>query len=87
MSAREPYLKALRFGWLTDPFVRVQLFDGFQTTADSVCGRLPALVREAGYVEVEETRRERSVLGTLALYRAVRISDPATPPGASRGRP
>lgn len=68
-------LHILDWGKAQDPlmrllFVLVQLFDGFATTTDSVRGRLVGLLREAGYAEVEETHRERTILGTLALYRA-----------------
>lgn len=52
-------------------FLSVQLLDGFRTTADNVRGRLPALITNAGFV-VAETHRERTLLGTLSLYRAVR---------------
>lgn len=51
-------------------FLLVQLLDGFETTTDNVNGLLPALVEEAGFVEVEETRRLVTVFGTLSLYRA-----------------
>jgi ubiquinone/menaquinone biosynthesis C-methylase UbiE len=52
-------------------FLPVQLLDGFETTSDSVRGLLMPLMREAGFEEVSETRRERTVFGTLSLYRAV----------------
>ena len=51
-------------------FLPVQLLDGFETTQDSVRGVLPSLMREAGFAEVAETHRERTLFGTLALYRA-----------------
>lgn len=53
-------------------FVAVQLLDGFRTTADSVAGRLPALIVEAGFHDVCETQRLRTPLGTISLYRARR---------------
>lgn len=53
-------------------FLSVQLLDGFRTTADNVRGRLPALIAEAGFAAVEETHRERTIFGTLSIYRAVR---------------
>lgn len=53
-------------------FLMVQLLDGFRTTSDNVRGRLPALVAEAGFDAVEETHRERTLFGTLSIYRAVR---------------
>jgi ubiquinone/menaquinone biosynthesis C-methylase UbiE len=51
-------------------FLGVQLLDGFETTRDSVRDRLPTLMRDAGFVAVEEIRREATVFGTLAYYRA-----------------
>jgi ubiquinone/menaquinone biosynthesis C-methylase UbiE len=53
-------------------FVAVQLLDGFATTADSVAGRLPGLIETAGFDDVCETRRLRTPLGTISLYRARR---------------
>jgi ubiquinone/menaquinone biosynthesis C-methylase UbiE len=53
-------------------FVGVQLLDGFATTNDSVTGKLPAFLREADFRDVEETRRLRTPLGTMSLYRARR---------------
>ena len=37
--------------------------------------RLPELLREAGFVDGEETGRSMSIVGTLSLYRAVRPHD------------
>lgn len=53
-------------------FLAVQTLDGFATTSDSVRGMLPRYMEEAGFRPVAETHRERTVFGTLALYRAVR---------------
>lgn len=53
-------------------FLAVQLLDGFATTTDSVRGMLPRYMEEAGYRSVAETHRERTVFGTLGLYRAVK---------------
>lgn len=53
-------------------FVLVQLLDGFDTTGDSVAGLLPDYMRMAGFASVTETRRERTLFGTLAFYRAVK---------------
>ncbi len=53
-------------------FLSVQLLDGFETTADSVEGRLPEHMRQAGFVEVIETHRRRTLFGTLSMYRARR---------------
>lgn len=51
-------------------FLSVQLLDGFATTTDSVRGRLPLMMEEAGFREVEERHRETTLVGTLCLYRA-----------------
>ena len=51
-------------------FLGVQLLDGFETTRDNVRGRIVPLMREAGFAAARETHRERSVFGTLSLYRA-----------------
>lgn len=53
-------------------FLPVQLLDGFATTSDNVHGRLPALIAAAGFRDVAETHRARTMLGMLSLYRAVR---------------
>ena len=53
-------------------FVGVQLLDGFATTNDSVAGKLPAFLRASEFRDVEETRRLRTPLGTMSLYRARR---------------
>jgi hypothetical protein len=37
---------------------------------DNVTGRLPDLFREAGFVDVQETKNFGTVYGTLTLYRA-----------------
>ncbi|MFA5939933.1 MAG: class I SAM-dependent methyltransferase [Sinimarinibacterium sp.] len=51
-------------------FVGIQLLDGFATTADSVAGLLPELMRTAGFANVQETRRFSTVFGTMSLYSA-----------------
>lgn len=53
-------------------FLSVQLLDGFATTGDSVRGMLPEYMERIGFRGVAETHRERTVFGTLALYRAVK---------------
>lgn len=73
--ARDGELHILDWGKAQDPlmrsmFVVVQLLDGFETTTDSVRGRLVELLHEAGFDPAEETDRSRSILGTLSLYRA-----------------
>ena len=56
--------------WMRLAFLGVQLLDGFETTRDSVQGRLIPLMEEAGFQLVCETEREKTVFGTLSLYRA-----------------
>lgn len=53
-------------------FLGIQLLDGFATTTDNVAGRLPEFMREAGFTDVQETRRFSTVFGTMSLYRARR---------------
>lgn len=50
-------------------YLSIQALDGFETTSDNVRGRLPDLMREAGFGEVEETQRRMTVYGTLSFYR------------------
>ncbi len=55
-------------------FVLVQLLDGFATTGDNVAGLLPTFMADCGFVDVSETRRFATPLGTIALYRARRAT-------------
>ena len=52
-------------------FLAVQALDGFETTSDNVQGRLMPMMEAAGFESVEETSREMTLFGTLALYRAI----------------
>lgn len=56
--------------WMRAAYLPVQLLDGFATTSDNVNGRLMPMMRDAGFDDVEETHRERTLLGTLSLHRA-----------------
>lgn len=47
----------------------IQLLDGFETTADSFAGKLPVLLTEVGFVNVEETRSFNTLFGTIRLHR------------------
>jgi ubiquinone/menaquinone biosynthesis C-methylase UbiE len=49
-------------------FQAIRLLDGYETTADAVAGRLPALIAEAGFARVRHTRNFATVFGTMALY-------------------
>src|SRR4051794_4132591 len=55
-------------------FLGIRLLDGFENTADNVNGDLPAIFEEAGMARAEQTDRLRTVLGTMALYRAERTN-------------
>jgi ubiquinone/menaquinone biosynthesis C-methylase UbiE len=54
-------------------FQSIRLFDGYATTADSIAGRLPQLMGEAGLQGVEHTRNFATIFGTLALYCARKV--------------
>jgi ubiquinone/menaquinone biosynthesis C-methylase UbiE len=51
-------------------FAVVRLFDGREGTRDHAAGRLATLVREAGFGQVEVTRRVRTAFGMLELLAA-----------------
>lgn len=58
-----------------DPAMRVAFFairalDGRQNTADHAAGRIPQIIRDAGFSDVRTTGRLRTVLGTLELLEA-----------------
>jgi ubiquinone/menaquinone biosynthesis C-methylase UbiE len=53
-------------------FLGIRLLDGFENTADNARGDLPRIFEEAGLERAQQTDRLRTVLGTLALYRARR---------------
>jgi ubiquinone/menaquinone biosynthesis C-methylase UbiE len=55
-------------------------FDGAERTGDNLDGRLPALIRAAGFPDVAETEQWTTAFGTLTLFRARAV----TPPGAAR---
>jgi ubiquinone/menaquinone biosynthesis C-methylase UbiE len=51
----------------------IQLLDGFETTGDNFRGRLPDLIKRAGFENVEETNRFNTVFGTIRLLRSRKI--------------
>ena len=55
-------------------FFLVQWLDGFTTTTDNVKGRLPELIRDAGFAEVREVNHFNTPFGTLRLTIAVKPS-------------
>jgi SAM-dependent methyltransferase len=50
----------------------IALLDGADRVRPNLEGRLPELVRAAGFVDVTETERWTTLFGTLALHRARR---------------
>jgi ubiquinone/menaquinone biosynthesis C-methylase UbiE len=53
-------------------FIAVQLLDGFANTRGNVQGKLISLFEGAGFGDVSQARAFSTLLGTLALYRAVK---------------
>ena len=45
----------------------IQLLDGFETTSDSVAGKLPSLISAAGFTDVTSEQRVNTSLGTIHL--------------------
>jgi ubiquinone/menaquinone biosynthesis C-methylase UbiE len=65
------------WGRPADPLMRllslqVRLGDGLAPTRDNLSGALPRIFEAAGLAGAAETRRLRTVFGTLAFYRAER---------------
>jgi len=58
-------------------FLAVQCLDGFENTRDNVAGRLVSLFEEAGFSGVRESQTFSTMLGTIALYRAVKPVSPS----------
>ncbi len=50
----------------------IRAFDGFSNTRNNFRGALPEIFERGGLEHAEETHRLRTILGTLALYRAKR---------------
>jgi ubiquinone/menaquinone biosynthesis C-methylase UbiE len=48
----------------------IQFLDGFETTADSFAGLLPALMASAGFTSVQETGAFNTIWGTIRLHKA-----------------
>jgi ubiquinone/menaquinone biosynthesis C-methylase UbiE len=53
-------------------FLPVQALDGWQTTRDSVAGVLPEVMAGAGFADARHRRDFATVLGTMALYSALK---------------
>lgn len=57
-----------RYARIAFPLIR--RFDGLEVTEANYRGRLPELMREAGFLDAEETGFESTVYGTLSYFRA-----------------
>ncbi len=55
-----------------------QLFDGIKNTRDNINGRLPELMREAGFKDVCILKKYNTVFGTLQLFEATKRESPNT---------
>lgn len=53
-------------------FLSIQVLDGFANTGDHVRGLLPGYLRDAGFIDVVEARRERTIYGIVSFYRGTR---------------
>lgn len=53
-------------------FFMVQLLDGFETTGDNVCGRLPGMIADAGFSGVREEGRLATLFGAITYWRTVK---------------
>lgn len=47
-----------------------------EETADLIEGVLPEMLRQAGFIEVEETARQMTIFGTLSLYKGQKPAPP-----------
>lgn len=68
-------LHVLDWGRPQDPltaagFLALRALDGFAVTADHARGRLPSLIRDAGFADVQRLDRFRTIWGTVELLRA-----------------
>lgn len=60
-------------------FMAVRLLDGFGPTRDHAAGVLPSLIAQAGFADVETTRRFNTPCGTMALFKARKFSTNLNP--------
>lgn len=51
-------------------FFPIQFLDGFETTSNHVKGVIPSLLKETGFVLIEETGQFSTITGTLRAYKA-----------------
>lgn len=65
-------------------YLQIQLLDGFATTDDNRKGLLPNFMREAGFADVTETYRRKTVFGNLGFFKGTASSDRREPqPGTT----
>ena len=60
-------------------FYPIQWLDGFETTRDNVDGRLPAMIQDAGFENVQTVELINTVFGTLVIYSAEKRQTLITP--------
>jgi len=53
-------------------YLPVQVFDGFPNTRDNLHGLLPVLMRQAGFEDVREVYRRRTIFGNLAFLQGTK---------------
>lgn len=53
-------------------FFVVQVIDNFYTTDDNIQGRLPSLMKEAGFSKVEILENQSTLFGTLSYFKALK---------------
>ena len=51
-------------------FAALQLLDGFSNTADHPAGRLPGMIEDAGFSDVESGGSLRTTWGSFELFTA-----------------
>lgn len=54
------------------PFYAIQLLDGFETTDDSVKGRLPEFMAGSGFIDIEETSHINTAVGVYCFYKGIK---------------
>ena len=67
-AAQDPLMRAL--------FLIIQLVDGFETTRESVGGKLPGMMAQTGFESIHVENRMRTMLGTLEIFRAGKAGSP-----------
>ncbi len=74
--------------WLSRvQFLPVQLVDGWSQTRDNVAGKLPSLMRAAGFGEPKQLASFETFLGTVRLYEACPAVPERTIDEQNRSRP